>query len=65
MDSGSSTTGRDVYKKRVDKHETLDNFAVGTRVDCVLTSETVKAKRCRVEQNTFTSTDHRAVFLET
>ena len=28
-------------------------------------SETVKTKSCRVEANTFMSTDHKAVFLET
>ena len=30
-----------------------------------MTPETVKAKCCRVEENTFMSTDHEAVFLET
>ena len=28
-------------------------------------SETVKTKSCRVEENTFMSTDHKAVFMET
>ena len=47
-----------------DKHE-MGNLAVGTLVDCVLTSGTVKVKSCRVEENTFMSTDHKAVFLGT
>ena len=50
-------------RKERDKHEILENLAVGTQVDYVL--ETVKAKSCRVEENTFMSTDLKAVFLET
>ena len=56
----------EMYTRREwDKHEILVNLAVGTQVDYVLTIETVKAKSCRVEENTFISTDHKAVFLET
>ena len=56
----------EMYSRREwDKHEMLDNLAVGTQVDYGLTSETVKAKSCRIEENTFMSTDQKAVFLET
>ena len=49
--------------KEWDKHERLGNLAVRTQVDHVL--ETAKDKSCRVEENTFMSTDLKAVFLET
>ena len=52
-------------RKEWDKHEILGNHAVGTQVDYVLTSETVKAKSCRLVENTFMSTNHKAVFPET
>ena len=41
----------------------MGNLTVGLQVDYVLTSETVKAKTCRIKENTFMSTDHKAVFL--
>ena len=48
-----------------DNHEIFGNLAVGAQVHYVLTLETVKAKSCRVGENTFMNTGHEAVFLET
>ena len=54
LDSGSSTTGRDVHKKRVGQtRDTRQSHGWNT------------GESCRVEENTFMSTDHKAVFLET
>ena len=52
-------------RKDWDKQEVMGNLTLATQVDTILTSETVKAKSCRVEENTFTSTDHKAGFQET
>ena len=66
MDPSTSITRRNAHKKRVG--QTGDNgqsFSRSIQVDCDSTSETVKAKCCRTEENTFMSTDHKTVFLET
>ena len=50
-----------MYTRREwDKHEITGNLAVGTKV----TSETVEAQSCRIEENAFMNTAHKAVFLE-
>ena len=47
-------------RKAWDKLEVLGILAVGTQLDYGLTTETIKATRCRIEEHTFMSTDHKA-----
>ena len=62
VDSSRSTAGRN---KSWNKAQDPGHFLGEDRKDYVLTSETVKAKNGRIDENPFIGTHHEAIILET